>query len=474
MGEVTGVRVRFAPSPTGYLHIGGARTALFNWLFARHHNGVFILRIEDTDIKRSEDKYLKEILDSLKWLGLDWDEGPYFQSKRFDLYKEYAERLIKQGDAYLTSEEGKEGKTQAVRFKISREIVYIDDLIHGRIQFDNSLIEDDLVIMKSDGSPTYNFACVIDDATLGITHVIRGDDHISNTPKQIPLYKALGFDTPEFAHIPLILGEDRSRLSKRHGAASITSYLEEGYLPEALVNYLALLGWSPGGDREIMDIEVLKKEFSLSRVNKTGAAFNEEKLDWINKQYIKRYDENSLADLIMPLLKEKGCLKDSPLASRQEKGWVTEIVRLYQPRIKTLSDFLTQTEFFFSDEVRYDISAKEKFFAKDGLGDIFERLIQGLERLEGFGIKDIEISIRTLADELKIGLGDIVHPVRVALTGKSVSAGLFEIMALLGKDRVRLRLKSALDIIAGESSSGRTHDSGSCRPGSNPGSPAMN
>ena len=470
MGEVTGVRVRFAPSPTGYLHIGGARTALFNWLFARHHNGVFILRIEDTDIKRSEDKYLKEILDSLKWLGLEWDEAPYFQSKRFELYREHAEKLIKQGDAYYCEEEG---KSQAIRFKIPKEMVHINDLIHGRIQFDNSLMED-LVIMKSDGSPTYNFACVIDDATLGITHVIRGDDHISNTPKQIPLYKTLGFDMPEFAHIPLILGKDRSRLSKRHGAASITSYLEEGYLPEALVNYLALLGWSPGGDREIMDIEVLKKEFSLSRVNKTGAAFNEEKLDWINKQYIKRYDENSLADLIMPLLKEKGCLKDSPLASRQEKGWVTEIVRLYQPRIKTLSDFLTQTEFFFSDEVRYDISAKEKFFAKDGLGDIFKRLIQGLERLEGFGIKDIEISIRTLADELKIGLGDIVHPVRVALTGKSVSAGLFEIMALLGKDRVRLRLKSALDIIVGESSSGRTHDSGSCRPGSNPGSPAMN
>ena len=436
VGQVNNVRVRFAPSPTGYLHIGGARTALFNWLFARHHNGVFILRIEDTDIKRSEDKYLEEILDSLKWLGMDWDEGPYFQSKRFDLYKEYAERLIKQGDAYLTSEEGEEGKTKAVRFKIPREIVYIDDLIHSRIQFDNSLIEDDLVIMKSDGSPTYNFACVIDDATLGITHVIRGDDHISNTPKQLPLYKALGFDIPRFAHIPLILGEDRSRLSKRHGAASVTSYREEGYMPEAVVNYLALLGWSPGNDIEILSVGEIIEKFELSNVNKTNAVFNIDKLKWMNGQYIRLTPVETLYDLLVPLLKESNLCNESP-----DREKIINVIKLLQKRIFTLREFIFQSRIFFESKVEFAEGAKEKYLTNQNVRNWFTELINVLNSITSFDIETLEKEFRALTTRLGIKTGELVHPTRVALTGRTVGPGLFETMHLLGKETIIRRLR---------------------------------
>ena len=439
VGQVSPVRVRFAPSPTGYLHIGGARTALFNWLFARHHNGVFILRIEDTDINRSEEKCLKEILDSLKWLGMDWDEGPYFQSKRFDLYKEYAERLIKQGDAYLTSEEGKEGKTQAVRFKTPREIVYIDDLIHGRIQFDNSLIEDDLVIMKSDGSPTYNFACVIDDATLGITHVIRGDDHISNTPKQLPLYKALGFDIPKFAHIPLILGEDRSRLSKRHGAASGTSYREEGYLPESVVNYLALLGWSPGNDIEILSRGEIIEKFELSNVNKTNAVFNIDKLKWMNGQYIRLTPVENLYDLLVPLLKESNLYKESP-----DREKIIDIIKLLQKRIFTLSEFIPQARIFFEAKVEFMEGTKEKYLTNPNIKNWFTELINVLNPIASFDIETLEKEFRELTTRLGIKTGELVHPTRVALTGRTIGPGLFETMHLLGKETIIKRLRESI------------------------------
>ncbi|MDO8140158.1 MAG: glutamate--tRNA ligase family protein, partial [Candidatus Brocadiales bacterium] len=276
------VRVRFAPSPTGYLHIGGARTALFNWLFARHNKGVFILRVEDTDQQRSTEESTKAIFDSMKWLGLDWDEGPYYQSQRLSIYKQYAEKLVEHGKAfYDTDAEGR----KAIRFRMQDEITEFNDLIHGAITFDAALIED-FVILKADGFPTYNFACVVDDADMDITHIIRGDDHISNTPKQIALYKAFGFNTPEFAHIPMILGEDGSRLSKRHGATAVTDYRDKGYLSHALVNFLALLGWSPGNDQEIISITEMIEKFTLKRVNKTSAQFNNTKLDWMNGQYI--------------------------------------------------------------------------------------------------------------------------------------------------------------------------------------------
>src|SRR3989338_2168415 len=296
------VRVRFAPSPTGYLHIGSARTALFNWLFARHEGGKFFLRIEDTDKERSKQEFLEEILGSLKWLGLDWDDELVFQSKRTAYYREIAEKLLKEDQAYY--------EEKAIRFRVPKTgKVAFDDLLHGRIEFDleqHGSLAEDLVIFKSDGSPTYNFAVVCDDAQMGITHVIRGDDHISNTPKQLPLYEALGFKKPIFCHIPLILGSDRSRMSKRHGATSIRDYLEAGFLPEAIVNYLALLGWSPGNNQELIDRGELVKKFDLKRVLKTGAVFGKDKLEWMNGQYVRKLSVAELTNRLVPFLQKRG------------------------------------------------------------------------------------------------------------------------------------------------------------------------
>jgi glutamyl/glutaminyl-tRNA synthetase len=289
------VRVRFAPSPTGFLHIGGSRTALFNWLFAKNQNGKFILRIEDTDQKRSKPEYLDEILDSLKWLGMDWDEV-YYQGKRFPLYKESAQKLLEQSQAYIDK--------GAIIYKVKPRQVEINDLVYGKIQFDSSLIKDQ-VLIKSDGTPTYNFACVVDDADMEISHVIRGDDHISNTPKQIILYEALGLALPAFAHIPLILNKEGGRLSKRTGATAVSDYRKQGFLPEAVVNYLLLLGWSPGANQEIVSKEEAIKKFSLANINKTAASFDIDKFRWINSQYIKKADSQILADLLSPILLKK-------------------------------------------------------------------------------------------------------------------------------------------------------------------------
>src|SRR3989338_4111431 len=297
---MTKVRVRFAPSPTGYLHIGSVRTALFNWLYAQHNKGSFLLRIEDTDFLRSKDEYLDEILGSLKWLYMNWDEEPVFQSKRFEIYRRYAEDILKKGLAY------KEG--DAIIFKVEKDNkVSFDDVIHGRIEISTDEIKDQ-VLLKSDGTPTYNFACVVDDAEIKITHVIRGDDHISNTPKQILLYKALGFPIPNFAHIPLILSEEGGRLSKRHGATSIFEYKSMGFLPEALVNYLSLMGWAPGNDREILPLEEMIKLFDVKDVNKTGATFDIDKLSWINGQYIKNTGTAKLVSRTENFLKEKNII----------------------------------------------------------------------------------------------------------------------------------------------------------------------
>ncbi|MFH1247665.1 MAG: glutamate--tRNA ligase family protein [Candidatus Omnitrophota bacterium] len=295
------VRVRFAPSPTGYLHIGGSRTALFNWIYACNQKGKFVLRIEDTDKLRSETKYLDEILDSLKWLGLEWDEI-YYQSKRFDLYREYAQKLLEQGLAY--TEKLSLDSDEAIIYKVTPQKIKIRDLIRGEIEFDASEIKDQ-VLIKSDGTPTYNFACVLDDALMKITHVIRGDDHISNTPKQILLYQALGFALPEFAHLPLILAKEGGRLSKRKGATAISEFRQMGYLPEALVNHLLLLGWAPGPDRQIIPIEEAIGLFDIKHVNKTAAVLDLDKLDWMNNQYIKNADAEKIADLVIPLLLEK-------------------------------------------------------------------------------------------------------------------------------------------------------------------------
>ena len=449
------VRVRFAPSPTGRLHIGSARTALFNWLYARAKKGSFILRIEDTDRERSKKEYLDQILESLKWLGFDWDEL-YFQSKRLDIYKEYAQKLLNEGKAYLEKPEilrftqdtspkdteqsrsarvqkpeDKDKKREAIIFKVQPQKVKIKDLIHGEIEFDTSVIKDQ-VLIKSDGTATYNFACVVDDGLLGITHIIRGDDHISNTPKQILLYSALGFNTPQFAHIPLILGKDGSRLSKRTGATAISEYKALGYLSPALVNYLLLLGWSPGQNREIISITEAIKAFEIEDVNKTAAIFDLDKLNWINNHYIKESPTEELLDLLWPLLQKR--------YPQTERSAVSSVLKLYQGRINNLLDFLDWADFFFLDEIEINEEAKAKFLEHD-LSKEFSLFIEGLDKLEVFNVENIERVFRDLVKELNITSRKLIHPIRVALTGKTIGPGLFDVIHLLGKERVKKRLK---------------------------------
>jgi glutamyl-tRNA synthetase len=439
------IRVRFAPSPTGYLHIGGARTALFNWLFAEAKNGKFILRIEDTDKLRSKKEYLDEILYSLDWLGIIWDEV-YHQSQRFDIYREYADKLLKQGAAY--TEKSTQG--EAIIFKVKPQEIKIEDLIRGKIQFDAEDLKDQ-VLIKSDGTPTYNFACVVDDATMNITHVIRGDDHISNTPKQILLYQALMLSIPAFAHLPLILAKEGGRLSKRKGATSILEYRDMGYLPEALVNYLLLLGWAPGGNREVIDIQEAIKIFDIKNINKTAAVLDLDKLDWINNQYLKTEDPQRLADKIIPLLIENNfidkenfddstSLAINPDSSRRiDRSYVVSLVKLFQGRITTLNDFVDWADFFFLEEPKIDPQAQEKFLAKD-FSKEFGLFIQRLEALDKFEIQAVEQAFREMVKELNIEAKTLIHPIRVALTGKTIGPGLFEVIYYLGKERVRSRL----------------------------------
>lgn len=422
------IKVRFAPSPTGYLHIGSARTALFNWLFAKSHEGTFLLRVEDTDKKRSDKKYMAEILSSLTWLGMAWDEKPYFQSKRGTIYNKYAKQLLDKDLAY--EERG------GIRFRIPKENIIVEDLIHGQIEFDNTLLED-LVIMKKDGTPTYNFACVVDDTDMGITHVIRGDDHISNTPKQIPLYLALGFEVPKFAHIPLILGTDRSRLSKRHGAASISEFKEAGFLPEAMINYFTLLGWSPGHNQEIISLEETVQRFSLEALNKTGSVFDIDKLKWVNNQYIKTLSIEKLAELLAPYLKKR--------FKKASKTFVRRLAVIFRTRIKVLSDFPEQVEYFFTDRIKYDRAAVSKFLRRKELKVIFRILVKRLKKLRPYNTQSIERCCRDLIAELGIGGGDLIHPIRVAITGRSVSPGLFDVMYILGKATVSRRLRQAVN-----------------------------
>lgn len=410
------VRVRFAPSPTGYLHVGGARTALFNWLFARNKGGKFILRIEDTDRVRSTKESLDDILDSLKWLGLDWDEGPYFQSERLAIYKEYAEKIG-------------EYKDGAFIFKSTHEKIFIDDIVHGRIEFDTGLI-DDFVILKSDGMPTYNFACVVDDALMQITHVIRGDDHISNTPKQIMIYRSLGFKEPLFAHVPMILGPDGTRLSKRHGATSVSEYRRQGYLAPALLNFLALLGWSPGEDKEILPVEEIIKRFSLERITGKSAVFNIEKLTWMNSVYISKLEDHELVSLCKPYLPDSKNLD--------------KIVPLFKKRIKVLSDITTATDYFFKDRIEYERDAVEKFLRSK---DLLVRIKKVVEGIDPFETPVIESALRGLVAELGIEPRQLMQTIRVAITGRTVSAGIFETMAGMGKEMVLKHMDQAIEIV---------------------------
>ncbi len=458
------VITRFSPSPTGTLHIGGARTALFNWLFARHNNGKFILRIEDTDVARSAEEYTQVIIESMQWLGMDWDEGPYFQSKRLEIYKKYIEILLEKGRAYYcdcSPEEverkrkeamaaGKKpkydgkcrdrnlgpGPGRVVRFRAPDVgTTIVKDVIKGTISFDNSEL-DDLVIQRSDGMPTYNFAVVVDDLTMGITHVIRGDDHVNNTPRQILIYEALDATPPVFAHVPMILGQDRARLSKRHGATSVLAYRDAGYLPEAMVNYLVRLGWSYG-DQEIFSKEELIEKFSLENIGKSASIFDPEKLLWLNSHYIKEYDPARLAELLLPFLKEK----DYKIPSRD---YLVRAIVTLQPRAKTLAEMADMMDFYLLEEIEYNPKAAKKFL-KPAMVPVFEDLINKLKALSEFTEESLEKVFRATSEELGVKLGKIAQPVRVALTGRTASPGLFEIIDILGRNKTIARLEAALE-----------------------------
>jgi len=465
------VRVRFAPSPTGHLHLGGARTALFNWLFARHHKGSFILRIEDTDRTRSTEEYIDTIIEGMKWLGLDWDEGPYRQTDRFSIYKSYTDKLLQEGKAYYcycSSEElekrreealaqGKSPKYDgrcrhvkepvmdripAVRFMMPQEgETAVDDLIRGKVIFDNAQL-DDLIIMRSDGTPTYNFVVVVDDVDMEITHVIRGDDHLNNTPKQIHIYKALDYRIPAFAHLPMILGPDKTRLSKRHGATSVTSYKEMGYLSDAFVNYLVRLGWAHG-DQEIFRREEAIEYFSLEDVGKSAAVFNPEKLLWLNSQYIKNSPTEKLVELVMPfLIKEKVIHEDQTL----DKEWLSKAIDTLKERSRTLVELAHSLRFYIAEAIEYDEKAKAKFLNEKSLPSLID-VKDALKRLDNFIASEIEKVFVTLVEKHNTKLGNLAQPVRVAIVGKAESPGIFEVLEIVGKEKTLKRLEKAIQTI---------------------------
>jgi glutamyl-tRNA synthetase len=461
---VSQVILRFAPSPTGFLHIGGARTALFNWLMARNRGGRFILRIEDTDQVRSTKESIDAILDSMTWLGLDWDEGPIYQTDRLPIYREHVDRLLGEGKAYpcyCTPEELEErrqralkekrkpkydglcrdlqnpvpGRASAIRFKAPQQgKTVLHDLIKGTIEFDNEEL-DDLIILRSDGWPTYNFSAMVDDATMGITHVIRGDDHVNNTPRQILLYQAFGYPLPQFAHVPMILGADKARLSKRHGATSVMAYKEMGYLPQALVNYLVRLGWSHG-DQEVFTKEELTQKFSLDNVGKSAAVFNAEKFLWLNGVYIRQEKPETLAGLLLPFLESRG-LKPRSMA------WLAEVTKTLRERAKTLLEMADQAEFYFRDDFQTDEKAQKKHLTPN-IKEPLEILLARLEATPEVDEKGLEEIFKDIAEAKGLKLGAIAQAARVALTGKSVSPGIYEVMRILGKEEVLKRLSKAI------------------------------
>ncbi len=466
MSTTNNVRVRFAPSPTGALHIGGIRTALFNWLFARHHGGTFILRIEDTDQTRSTDESIRIILDGMKWVGLDWDEGPFRQTERMQIYQEHVDQLLKAGKAYhcyCTPEEldarrkeamaaGKPpkydrkcrsltapvpGRSAAVRFLSSDEgQTIVRDLIRGAVTFENQQL-DDLIIQRSDGLPTYNFAVVVDDVTMKISHVIRGDDHLNNTPRQIQLYQAFGYEPPQFAHLPMILGSDKTKLSKRHGATAVTEYIDLGYLPEALVNYLSRLGWS-SGDQEIFSQQELIEKFTLDNVGKAPSVFNPEKLIWLNHHYIQQADTGRLAALVLDLLKKDGILKSEP-----DTEWFTKLVKILTERSHTLVEMKAGAVPFLVDEITMDEKARVKHLTPD-VAPLLTELASRLKPIDPFTHDEIEKVFNALVAEKAIKLGKLAQPVRVALTGGTVSPGIYEVIEVMGKDKTIKRIEAAI------------------------------
>ncbi len=482
------VRVRFAPSPTGFPHVGNIRTALFNWLYARHSGGTFIVRIEDTDVTRKVKGAIESILGGLRWLGLDWDEGPevggkygpYFQSQRLDLYREATKRLVAQGDAYycycsperlaemraeqkkrkqsigydrhcrgLTGAERKkkeaEGITPVVRFKMPFEgQTSFNDIIWGDITVENSTL-DDYVLLKSDGYPTYHLANVVDDHFMEISHVLRAEEWLSSVPRHKLLYEALGYEMPRLAHLPMILGPDRSKLSKRHGAVSITEYQEQGYLPEAMVNFLALLGWSLDDRTDIIGRAELVKHFSLERISKTAAVFNHEKLDWMNGAYLRELNQEELLPKIMPFL-ESGLPKEVKRPVSRE--YVSRIVPLIRERINTLAEAVTYAEFFFRDGLRYDASSLvDMKMTADTTLRALQAAQEKLSSLESFDRDSLESALRPLAEELGLKAGQLFNPLRVATTGRTAAPPLFETMAVLGKERCLKRIGVAIRML---------------------------
>ena len=472
------VRLRFAPSPTGYLHVGGARTALFNWLYVRRHGGTFILRIEDTDVERSSADMVTGILESMRWLGLTWDEGPgvggphapYFQTERLGLYREAAAALVASGHAYpcfckpddlkarrdeaqaagsawtydracLNLSAGDRaarlaaGDPHAIRFLVQPGRTSFDDLVHGVIDFDHANIED-FVILRSDGYPTYHLSVVVDDAAMEITHVVRGDDHISNTPKQVLLYRAMQAPVPAFAHVPLILGPDKKRLSKRHGATSVGEYEKQGYLPEAMVNFLALLGWSPGNDQELFTTDELVARFALDGISGGNAVFNPDKLDWFNQQHIGRLSGAEILRRLGPDLAAAGlaveAMANQPLTE--------QAIDLVKSRAKKLADVVPQLRPFICDAIARDPAAVAKHLSAPDLRPHLAAWRERLETVTPFDPPTIEAALRALADERGIKAGTLIHATRVAVTGQAVSPGLFEVLALVGRDRVVQRL----------------------------------
>jgi glutamyl-tRNA synthetase len=463
--------LRFAPSPTGYLHVGGARTAIFNWLYARSSGGRFLLRIEDTDRQRSSDAMTREILDGLRWLGVDWDGEPLIQSERAPRHTQECLRLLAEGNAYwcyctteeldakrgtaeaaggaflydgtcrnLTAEQraanDAAGKPRVLRFRVPAGRTVFSDIVHDETAFSNEEI-DDFVILRSDGSPTYMMAVVVDDHDMGVTHVLRGDDHLSNTPKQVMLYHGLGYEAPQFGHLPLILGADKKRLSKRHGATSVGEFRERGYLPGAMFNFLALLGWSPGDDREIMSRDEIVESFDIRRVLKKSAVFDEEKLRWMNGQHIRLMDDEELLHRVLPY-------RPADLADVDEEQ-LRAVVPLMKERMVLLPDFFSNGRYFWRDPEEYEADGIAKRW-KPGIPEMLADLLPPLENAD-FTPSALEALIRETAERKGLGAGKVIHPIRLALTGATASPSLFDMMAVLGRETCLRRLRRALEQI---------------------------
>lgn len=486
-------RVRFAPSPTGYLHVGGARTALFNWLFARQQGGTFVLRIEDTDRQRSSDEMSAAILEGMKWLGLDWDEGPYHQADGFERHRADVQRLLDAGRAYRcfcptdvqqtrrgadgeddpsqhfrydrrcarispeeASRRAETGEPYAIRFYVPEGVTEWEDLVHGPTTFRNEDIED-FVILRSDGTPTYNLAVTSDDREMRITHVLRGDDHITNTPKQILLYQALSAETPKFAHLPMILGPDGRRLSKRHGAASVGEYREQGILPQALVNFLALLGWNPGDEQEIMLEPELIARFSIERIGKKSSIFDPEKLEWMNGQHLMRMSGHDLVPLVSPYLIERGLVTDEDVADRED--WFAELIDLLKSRGRTLVAIAEQMVPFVATTLEYNEESVAKHWKDpDSVLDTLTRVREAFDELDDWSPAPIEAALRQTAESAGLSFGKLVHPLRVALMGSHASPGIDKVVWLLGKETTLSRIDTACVYVSRSGRPSRTVD----------------